>query len=417
MFHFQSSLLFIRQEWRFLLFGLLLAFWSGPGQTYVISVVVGEIRADFNLTNGEFGTLYTVATLICALLLWKAGPLVDRMPLKSIAMKVSLLMVASMVTFGLVQGPISLFFGIIAVRFLGQGMMAHIAMTATARRYEAVRGRALAIAELGFPLGLALYPPLIAFSLGFMDWRFIWPVMAVIAAITLLPTIPFLARTSVEAVDPRAATGEALVSDTRHWTRREVLRDTGFYMLLPSVMLPATVITGFFFHQVYLIEVQGWNFATWALTFPVFAIAHLVGSFSLGVLVDLLGARRLAPFLLLPSAMGILLFAFAPSQAYAVLVMILLGFGSGAAGPALSALWPEIYGTRYLGAIRSVAAVAAVFGSALSPVLVGVALDSGYTIKSIALVFAVGVLCTAILAKGALILHKSGPPTSSGGGK
>ncbi|MEX1034757.1 MAG: hypothetical protein WDZ54_02290 [Sneathiella sp.] len=65
------------------LFGLLLAFWSGPGQTYVISVIGGHIRSDFSLSNSEFGGIYTVATLVCAALLWKAGLLVDRLPLKS----------------------------------------------------------------------------------------------------------------------------------------------------------------------------------------------------------------------------------------------------------------------------------------------------------------------------------------------
>lgn len=104
-----GTLTFVRQEWRFLLFGTLLAFWSGPGQTFVISVVGGQIRKDFVLSHGEFGAIYTLATLICAALLWKAGPLVDSFPLRQFVFKIAIAMILAMVAFGFVQGPITLF--------------------------------------------------------------------------------------------------------------------------------------------------------------------------------------------------------------------------------------------------------------------------------------------------------------------
>ncbi|MAL80554.1 MAG: hypothetical protein CMN55_15860 [Sneathiella sp.] len=403
MLHFQGTLLFVRQEWRFLLFGFLLAFWSGPGQTYVISVIGGEIRAAFLLTNSEFGLIYTLATLVCAALLWKAGPLVDYLPLKSITMKIGLMMVAALLAFGFVEGPISLFFGIIAIRFLGQGMMTHIALTSMARRYEAERGRAVAIAALGIPLGLAVYPPLIAVALGFVDWRFIWPGMAVLLAITLLPAIPFLVRASSRQEEGRVEADDIEINDIKHWTRREVLRDVRLYLLAPSIMIPAAVITGFFFHQVYLVETKGWNFDVWALSFSAFALAHIAGSVSLGFLVDMVGARRLAPFILMPMAIGIMLFAYVPSVTFAGVIMFCLGFGSGAVGPVLSTLWAEIYGTRHLGSIRSVVEVATVFGSALGPVFMGLALDQGLSVYFIASVSAGIAVMAAILAKTALI--------------
>ncbi|MDF2366078.1 MFS transporter [Sneathiella sp.] len=402
MLRLHGTLPFVRQEWRFLLFGLLLAFWSGPGQTYVISVIGGHIRADFNLSNGEFGTIYTVATLICAAMLWKAGPLVDRLPLRSFVVKVGILMVAATLAFGFIQGPVTLFFGIIAVRFMGQGMMTHIALTSMARRYEAERGRAVAIAGLGFPLGEALFPPFIVLALGFVDWRLIWPTMAVLAAFTLLPVAPFLIRHTTHQDGAGAAVLQAADEDAKHWTRAEMLRDKRFYLLMPTSMATAAIITGLFFHQVYFIELKGWSFEFWSLSFAVFALASLIGGVVSGFLVDLFRAKRLVPFILFPMSVSLLIFAYAPSQIFAIVVMFILGIGVGGTNPVLSSLWPEIYGTRHLGAIRAVATVVMVFGSALGPVFMGVALDASIPLTAISLACVIIILVAALLAKLAL---------------
>ena len=44
----------IRGEWRLLLFGFLMTFWSSPGQTFLISLFSGELRAELDLSDGEF---------------------------------------------------------------------------------------------------------------------------------------------------------------------------------------------------------------------------------------------------------------------------------------------------------------------------------------------------------------------------
>ena len=44
-----------------LCFGFLLTFSSSIGQTFFISLFAGEIRSEFNLSHGMFGTLYSAA--------------------------------------------------------------------------------------------------------------------------------------------------------------------------------------------------------------------------------------------------------------------------------------------------------------------------------------------------------------------
>lgn len=402
MRHSTDTLSFVRQEWRFLFFGTLLAFWSGPGQTFVISVFGGHIREDFNLSHGDFGAIYTVATLICAALLWKAGPLVDRLPLRQFVFKIAVAMILAMVSFGFVQGPITLFLGIIAVRFLGQGMMTHIAFTSMARRYEAERGRAIAIAALGFPLGEALFPPVIVLAMGIVDWHYIWPAMAVLAAMMLLPTIPYLIRHTANQDGHGVRDLRAEDEDAKHWTRAEMLRDRKFYLLAPTAMAQSGIFTGLFFHQVYLVAGKGWNFEWWSLCFSLFAMSSIIGGMASGILVDKFRAQTLVPFILLPLLAGSLVFSYAGPSIYAAVVMLILGLGAGATNPVLSSLWPELYGTRHLGAIRSVATVVMVFGSALGPILMGWALDENFTLQHIVLSSICIIIVSSALAKIAL---------------
>ena len=62
---------------RWLFGGFLLACFSGFGQTFYISIWGGEIREEFQLTHGDFGIVYMVATLASALALPFVGRLID----------------------------------------------------------------------------------------------------------------------------------------------------------------------------------------------------------------------------------------------------------------------------------------------------------------------------------------------------
>ncbi len=79
---------FYRDNSRWLLAGLMLAFCSSFGQTFFISLFAGQIKAAYGLSDGGWGSIYTVATLISAALLIQAGGLADTVPLRRLALMV-----------------------------------------------------------------------------------------------------------------------------------------------------------------------------------------------------------------------------------------------------------------------------------------------------------------------------------------
>ena len=54
----------------------------GFGQTFFISIFNLEIRSLLNLSDGQFGLIYSLATLISALMLIWFGKLIDKIDLR-----------------------------------------------------------------------------------------------------------------------------------------------------------------------------------------------------------------------------------------------------------------------------------------------------------------------------------------------
>ena len=73
MFNYQ----FVKNNFRFLLFGFILTFCSSFGQTFFIGIFNPFIREDLQLSHSEFGFIYSIATLLSSFTLIWAGKKID----------------------------------------------------------------------------------------------------------------------------------------------------------------------------------------------------------------------------------------------------------------------------------------------------------------------------------------------------
>ena len=65
--------------------------------------------------------------------------------------------------------------------------------------------------------------------------------------------------------------------------------------------------------------------------------------------------------------LGLLVLASGDHRMVAVLYLALGGITTGIGGTVSGALWPELYGTKNLGSIRSFTSAIMIFGTAASP--------------------------------------------------
>ena len=391
--------------YRYLLgFGFLLAFLSGSGQTYFISLFGGELRQAFDLSNAEFGGLYSAATLGSGLLVIWLGRGVDQLPLSVFTTGVMAGAALGAVALAVAPGALWLVPAFLLLRLCGQGLMMHVAQTTIGRRVTTARGTAIGAVTLGMPAGEAVLPALAVALMAALGWRGSWWVIAALLLVVALPACLLLLRWHARLPPSTSAAGE----DGRHastpaaapvpdWTRAAVLRDGRFYRILPALLAPPFLITALFFHQVPIANAKGWSLAWVSTAFVVFALAHVLSLALSGTLVDRLGAPRLLRLYLLPMLAALLVLGFMPGDAAAMLYLGLAGTSVGTAGTLMGALWPELYGVRHLGAIRAMAHGAMVLSTAAAPVLVGVLLDAGVGVPGLSVALAAYVVVGILL--------------------
>ena len=145
---FDRTIQILRLEWTFLTFGFLMSFWSAFGQTFFISLFSPQLRNDLNLSHGELGAYYALATLLSAFLLYWCGKLTDKVNIGILSKGTIAVVCCAAISFSAVNSSSALFLAFLALRLSGQGMMYMVYSTAVTRRYTLIRGRALAFSSL-----------------------------------------------------------------------------------------------------------------------------------------------------------------------------------------------------------------------------------------------------------------------------
>ncbi len=389
-------LAFIRENAPFLATGALLSFLSSFGQTFFIAIFGGEIRTEFGLSNGDWGMVYMIGTGASALVMVFAGGLADRFRVRTLGISVVFLLGIACLTmaFNTVAGLLVLV--IFALRFTGQGMTSHVAVVAMARWFVATRGRALAVAAMGFMLAEATLPLIMVWLKSLVDWRVLWVCFALFCfvMIPVLFQLLRLERTPQSATEDEQSTGLY----GKHWTRVEVLRHPIFWAMIPAVMSFSGFGTAFWFHQVHFAEVKGWSHLSLVAVFPLGTATLALSTIVFGWAIDRFGAVRLLPLYLIPYVAAFVLHWYAPSLIWTALAVILMGSSGGGQATLLNACWAEFYGTRFLGSIKAAAAALMVLGSAIGPGLSGWLIDIGVSYESQMLGYA------AIFAVAAILL-------------
>jgi MFS family permease len=377
---------FVRDNARWLGAGVLMTFASSFGQTFFIALFADPLRAATGLGHGGWGTLYAAATLTSALAIAVVGHVADRRPMAVPAVGVLGLLALGAVAMSAAEAVWLLGVAVFLLRFAGQGMASHVAMTAAARWFEATRGRALALVSLGHPLGEALLPGLVVGLTAWLGWRSAWLAVALGLAAIAVPVIVRLAAVERTPRNPRAPgddpTAVPAGLDGRHWGRREVLRHPLFWALLPGVLASPFMGTAVLFQAAPLMAAKGWSLELYAAAFPTYAALSVAGGLVTGLLVDRFGPIRLVPFVLLPMAAGLALVATATAPLAAFAVLGLIGLTTGAIFTLMAALFAELYGTRHLGAVRGLVSSFTVFGTAMAPGVTGLLLDAGIGLEA-----------------------------------
>ena len=406
------ALSFIRENLPWLFAGFLLALGSSFGQTFFISLFGAQYREAFGLSHGQFGGLYTIATLASAVTLVLAGGLADRLSARRLGAFVIIGLAGACLLMSQVSSVWMLALAIYGLRFAGQGMMSHVQITSIARWFAATRGRALAVASWGHPIGEGVLPKTIALMLAAMDWRMVWIICAAFLLLAFLPLF-LLSLRQGERV-PKGAEAEKTLTaglDGQHWTRPEVLRHRLFWLLLPTLMASPLIGTSALFHQAHIVEIKGWTLPQFANGFAFYAVLSVGFSMLFGVLVDRYSARFMLPFYLTPLAIGMVVLGLVDAPWAALFALGAIGASAGAGMATHGAMWAELYGARHIGSIRALSVAVMVFSTALGPGVTGLLIDLGVGFETQCVWM--GIIAAGMAAMMAVVMRAEGALSAS----
>ena len=377
----------IKSNFKIILFGFVFLFVGSVGQSFFIGLFNSEIRNELNISHGEFGSIYAIATLCSSLLLIWIGKKIDDFKLVHYSMFVIVLLAFSAIFFSYVSGIIFLFFGIFLLRLSGQGLMSHTSTTSISRYFEKRRGKALSIVFLGMSLGEFILPVLIVYLLSIIYWRELW-IQISIVILLVLPVICYFTVKDI-TIQSREKDEESRKDENnliKSWTRKEVLKDFKFYTILPCLLASPFVITGIVINQSFILESKNWDDYALAKAFMSYSVFTVLTLFFSGPLVDKFTSRRLLFYLNLPMILSLIILIFFDHSFSAYIFMGLLGITNGFANVIFSSLWAEIYGVNYLGAIKALGGSLMVFSTALATAVFGLLIDYDYSIEKISVI-------------------------------
>lgn len=389
----QGYLRFFRGEWRFLSFGIVMAFLSGFGQSFFLSVFTGTWESELGLSHRDYGLCYAIATGSAALVVASVGRYIDQLDLRLWTALVLVGLAAACGFAPIVSSAALLVVALFALRLTGQGLATHTAFTSMGRYFEQRRGKAMSLAGLGFATGFALFPRLGVAALTRFTWRELFGLCAAFVVVVALPAVlwllrgqaarhaRYLARQWQKQDDDDNGVGEPT---PRQWTRREAAGDLRFWVIQPLTLASPFLMTGLIVFYAQIAEEKGWAESLLPESMLAVGVTQYATSLLLGRLVDRVGSLRLLVFTQLPMALGLAVLALFDAPIVAPVYLGLVGITMGSMSPVIGSIYPELYGVVHLGAIRSLTSSLMVVSTALAPFVMGLLVDAGFQMADIA---------------------------------
>ncbi|WP_100333406.1 MFS transporter [Bacillus alkalisoli] len=363
-------------------------FFSGPGQTYSISIFVDAYLAHFGWSNTLISTMYLFATLLAGFLLFIVGRMVDKYGQRRMIVIVAILLAAACVFNAFLLGPAMLFIGFFLLRLFGQGSLTLLPGTLIPQWFVNKRGRALSFMAFGSFLSAAALPPFNAWLIDQVGWQISWLVWASLLFFLFVPLAFVFIRNRPEDVGllPDGLTKEQVEKESKEtgkssideeaWTVKEAMRTRQFWMLLFCVAVPALVNTGIVFNFVPILAQSGISRTEAAFILSIMAIVSFPVTFLAGFIVERVQVNYIIALSFLGQIGIMFLLLTTNSYSAALIFGIARGIVGGFEAISIGIVWPNYFGRANVGGIKGVSSTVMVIGSAFGPLPFALAYDT-----------------------------------------
>jgi predicted MFS family arabinose efflux permease len=254
----------------------------------------------------------------------------------------------------------------------------HIAQATVIKRAQQDKGKAISLVGSGVAIGEVVLPSIVIGLIAFLGWRESWLFIGATLLVVFLPLVLLLIRKADLKRTRIEADNQNHASDA---SRRQVIRDWRFWMIIPIALVTPFLVTGVFIQQDFILEAKRWTPSVLAGSFVFYGAVHWLSSVISGSLIDKYRSRNVLILIPIPLLLGLMVIANVNHTLAAPLFMCLFGLAIGATNPVINTLWAEMYGVSHIGAIRSLVTGMMILSTALAPWVFGIVIDIGWTLN------------------------------------
>ncbi|MDZ7671247.1 MAG: MFS transporter [Halanaerobiales bacterium] len=370
--------------WVVLVVASLGLFFSGPGQTFSVSIFIDHYIDKFGWSRSMISSFYSIATLISGLILTFVGKYIDKLGHRKMTTIISVLFGLACIWMSFVFNPLMMLIGFFLLRLLGQGSMTLLPQTLIPHWFKQKRGLALSLLGIGGVISSSLLPPLNNWLINSYGLNFTWRFWAFLLIVLMAPVGWYFIRSRPENIGlkPDGISDEYRDNITPRvhisnspWTLNQSMKTKAFWFMNYCGVVSSLVNTGLTFHMVSIVHNLGYSAGFAAYILSITALIKFPFTFIAGWLLDRTKVNTVKGinFLILSAAIILLLRA----DSKLTLIVYALVHGTFMAFDAVSTgvLWPNYFGRKNLGSIRGFAMTTMVLGSALGPLPFGIAYD------------------------------------------
>lgn len=369
--------------WVILVVGTLGIIMMGPSQTFTISIFLDFFIKELGISRANISLLYGLATFGGSLLLPATGRLVDRYGPRRVTPVIVLALGLACLVMAGVQGGVTIFIGLLALRFLGFGSLQLTSNNLIAQWFIRKRGQVMGLAGLSLSIGLIIFPALSQYLIEQFGWRWAMVWLGVLVWVVMLPVSLLFFRDRPELYglqpDGEAAPSPLLPSGKgeveKNWTLAEARRTGVFWLFGAGLTTMTMFLAAVAFHQVSLFEMRGLSRETAVSIFNIVALFSVIGNLGMGWLLDRYRARPLLALTLFLLAAMTVTVQVMTTPAHALIYGALNGLVNGAYRVIDAVIWAKYFGRLHLGSIRGAVMIGVVGGTALGPYPLGLSLD------------------------------------------
>ncbi len=339
------------------------------GCLFSLPVFIIPIAEDTGWSRTGISAAMTIAFLTMAVgsMVW--GMLSDRYGPRAVVLAGAIILSLSL--YGLSRVTSLAAYQAIYGVLIGGSMAAFFApmMATVTGWFDTHRSLAVSLVSAGMGMAPVTMSPLAAWLIAHHDWRTSYQIIAVIAALVLVPLSFLLRRPPALVAGAAAPAGDP--PGQQAMTTRVALTSAPFIVLALTNFFCCATHSGPIFHTVSYAISCGIPAMTAVTIYSVEGLAGMAGRLGFGVLADRFGAKLLLVIGLLVQAFGALGYFFAHDLAAFYSVAALFGFVYAGTMPLYAVLARENFPLRMMGTIIGGTAMAGSLGMATGPIFGG----------------------------------------------